>query len=102
MSDYEVDELVDYLARNPMAGDVVKGTGGCRKLGWTAPGRGESGVYRTMTFYNGGDLPVFLITMFSKGERVDLSQGERALLAALSKELVEEYAQRVVAVGQRR
>jgi hypothetical protein len=34
--------LVDYLAYNPAAGDVVPGTGGVRKLRWALEGRGKS------------------------------------------------------------
>jgi len=32
MSEAEVRGLIDYLGANPMAGDVMQGTGGCRKL----------------------------------------------------------------------
>jgi hypothetical protein len=42
---------------------------------------------RTITFYSGGELPVFLITAFGKGERSDLSQGERNEL----RKIVSEY-----------
>jgi hypothetical protein len=34
MSDEERTLLVDYLAYNPMAGDLVQDTGGIRKLRW--------------------------------------------------------------------
>jgi hypothetical protein len=44
-----------------------------------------------ITFYSGGDFPVFLLTVFAKGERVDLSRAERNALAQLTKMLVESY-----------
>ena len=32
---------------------------------------------RVITFYSGPEVPVFLITLFAKGEKVDLTQAER-------------------------
>jgi hypothetical protein len=37
----ELDDLKDYLARNPLAGDEMPGTGGMRKLRWSRAGMGE-------------------------------------------------------------
>jgi hypothetical protein len=37
-------------------------------------------------------MPLFLITVFSKGERADLSQKERNQLAAIAKALVDEHS----------
>ena len=44
-----------------------------------------------ITFYSGGDFPVFLLTMFAKGERADLSKTERNALARLTKMLLDSY-----------
>ena len=63
----EVEDLVTYLAANPMAGDEMSGTGGCRKFRLAGRGKGKSGGYRTITFYSGPMIPVFLITIFSRG-----------------------------------
>ena len=53
-----------------------------------------------MTFYSGETIPVFLITVFGKGEKDNLSKSERAALVQLTKELVKSYDQgRVVKVG---
>lgn len=35
--------LVDFLAQNPLSGDIVVGTGGVRKLRWALAGRGKRG-----------------------------------------------------------
>jgi len=43
MSDNERALLVDYLAHNPTAGDLVQGTGGIRKVRWALDGRGKRG-----------------------------------------------------------
>jgi hypothetical protein len=101
MSEDEVDDLVSYIAANPTAGEVIKETGGCRKVRVAGKGKGKSGGYRTITFYSGTELPIFLITVFSKGEKVNLTKRERRQLAQRTKALVEEYRSRVVQVGKR-
>lgn len=93
--------IVDFLAENPTAGDEMKGTGGCRKLRFPGRGKGKRGGYRVITFYSGTDVPVFLITMFSKGERANLSKAERNGLAKLTSTLVETYRRKVVPLRSR-
>lgn len=95
MSDQEVSDLVEFLAENPMAGDEIPGTGGCRKVRIGGRGKGKSGGYRTITFYTGENIPVYLITVFSKGERSDLTQQQRNALRGVTKQIVEEYRLRV-------
>lgn len=105
MSDEDVAELIDYLAANPDAGDEMEGTGGCRKLRFAIRGnnKGKSGGVRTITLYTGDGLPVFLIAVFGKSQKVSLSKAERNGLKKLSGLIVEEYAQRVMplAAGDR-
>jgi hypothetical protein len=91
MSDDEVDNLVTYLAENPKAGVDISGTGGCRKVRVAGRGKGKSGGYRTVTFYTGAHLPVFLITVFSKGERGNLSKLERNRLGVMTKAIASGY-----------
>lgn len=99
MTEAEIRLLIDYLAAHPKAGDEMAGTGGCRKLRWAGKGKGKSGGYRTITFYTGSEMPVFLVTVFSKGERANLSQAERNTLAVVTKAIVAEYRTRVVKVS---
>jgi hypothetical protein len=81
--------IVDWIARNPGSGVEIPGTGGCRKVRFAGRGKGKSGGYRVITFYTGSELPVFLLTVFAKGERSDLRMAERHELAKLTKALVE-------------
>jgi hypothetical protein len=101
MTDDEIDSLVDFLALNPTAGDVIAGTGGCRKVRVAGKGKGKSGGYRTITFYSGEQMPVFVITVFSKGERTDLSKSERNRLQGMTKAIVAEYTARVAKMKKR-
>lgn len=96
MTEQEISRLVTHLANNPMAGDEIAGTGGCRKVRVAGRGKGKSGGYRTITFYSGVDMPVFLLAIFSKGERANLSKAERNALSQMTRQIVSEYRNRVV------
>jgi hypothetical protein len=83
--------LVDFLAGNPMAGDLMQGTGGARKLRWAARGKGKSGGARAITFYGGEDIPVFLMAVFGKDEKANLSKAERNELHGVLMSLAAFY-----------
>lgn len=97
MSEDDISDLIDYLAENPEAGDEIVGTGGCRKVRFSIRGnnKGKSGGVRTITFYSGESLPVFLITVFAKGQKVSLTKAERNALESMTKAIVGEYERRV-------
>jgi hypothetical protein len=93
-TDAERAGLVDALSADPALGDVMEGTGGARKLRWHAKGKGKSGGARIITFYCGPSLPVFLLTVFSKGEKANLSKAERNELRDVLRELVRAYQEK--------
>ncbi|MGB8840396.1 MAG: type II toxin-antitoxin system RelE/ParE family toxin [Aliidongia sp.] len=94
MDEDERGLLVDYLARNPLAGDLVQGTGGVRKLRWALDGRGKSGGARVIYYYHSEAMPLFALTAYAKNERADLSQADRNDFRRLTALLVERYARR--------
>ena len=102
MSEYEIFALVTYLAGNPTAGDEMPGTGGCRKLRWAGRGKGKSGGYRTITFYTGEFAPVYLLTVFGKGEKANLSKAESNALRTIAKALAQEHSERIAKAGRRK
>ena len=102
MTPEEVDQLIDFLSVHPDAGEEMQGTGGCRKLRIAGTGVGKRGGRRTVTFYSGDGVPVFLITVFSKGERSNLSKSEINALGEMTKVLLEEYPKKVVKIKPRR
>ena len=69
----------------------MPGTGGARKVRFAARGRGKSGGYRVITFFSGESIPVFLLDIYSKGEKIDLSQGEKKELKRILAQIVETY-----------
>ena len=84
MSEDEMTSAVDLVASDPEAGDVMQGTGGVRKARLAGRGKGKSGGYRIVWYFGGGDIPVFLLTVFGKGEKANLTQGERNALRSLT------------------
>lgn len=72
-------------------GDVIPGTGGARKVRFVGRGKGKSGGFRVITYFAGTDLPVFLLTLFAKGERVDLTQAERNEMRRELAGLADDY-----------
>jgi hypothetical protein len=89
-------ELVSYLAANPEAGEIMPGTGGARKLRWKAQGRGKRGGTRAIYYYHDESLPLFLLNVFTKNEKTDLTKAERNEMKILLPRLVAGYRKRSV------
>lgn len=87
MSTDEMIAAVDLVAADPEAGDVMARTGGVRKARLAGRGKGKSGGYRIVWYFGGGDIPVFLLTVFGKGEKANLTQGERNALRSMTRTL---------------
>ena len=94
MNDEERALLVDYLAYNPTAGDLIPGTGGVRKLRWGLEGRGKRGGARLIYFHHDASMPLFALAAFAKNDRADLSQQDRNDFRQLTTLLVEAFKRR--------
>jgi hypothetical protein len=64
------------------------------KVRFAGRGKGKSGGYRVITYFGGGDIPVFLLNVFSKGDRVNLSKAEVNALRDELAGLADEYRKR--------
>jgi hypothetical protein len=84
MTEDERVAAVDLIAADPEGGVVMQGTGGVRKARIAGRGKGKSGGYRIVWYFGGGSIPVFLLTVFGKGEKANLTQGERNALRTLA------------------
>ena len=91
LTEREKTELIDYLAEHPNAGALMRGTGGIRKLRWAQTGGGKSGGVRVIYYFHSDEMPLYLLTLFAKNERANLSQQERNDLAKAVKELVAAW-----------
>jgi hypothetical protein len=74
-----------------MSGVVMKETGGIRKMRFAIGGRGKSGGVRVVFYYHSDFMPVFLLAVFAKNEKDNLSKAERNILATLVGELVKHF-----------
>ena len=68
---------MNAISAEPTKGDLMAETGGARKIRFAGRGKGKSGGYRVVTYFGGSDIPVFLLGLFSKGEKDNLSKAER-------------------------
>jgi hypothetical protein len=79
--------LQSKLLAQPDDGDLVRGSGGVRKLRWAVPGRGKSGGLRIIYFVRSHKDQVWLLTLYSKKEMDTISA---AVLRKIKEEIDEE------------
>lgn len=91
LKDEEKARIINYLALHPQSGDIMQSTGGIRKLRWSAQGKGKSGGVRVIYYCHNGSVPLFLLTVFGKGEKANISKSERNELSKLTSLLLERY-----------
>jgi hypothetical protein len=89
--DGEREAFVDYIARNPEAGDVIPATGGVRKLRWCRQGTGKRGGTRVIYFYHDAQMPLFLLLLYAKAQRADMTPDEKKQVRILAAVLKQEY-----------
>lgn len=91
LTDIERQVIILYLAEHPKMGDLMEGTGGVRKLRWGRGSQGKSGGVRVIYYFYDQAMPLYLLTLFAKGEQSNLSKAERNELADLVKILVKTW-----------
>ena len=94
LSEDEKTELIAYLSMNPNAGVLIQGTGGIRKLRWARSGQGKSGGVRVIYYFHNGEMPLYLLTLFGKNEKANISMDEKNLLSKAVRVLVKYWSQR--------
>lgn len=77
LSDTELVDLQLALVNDPLSGDVMEGTGGVRKLRIALSGRGKSGGARVIYVDFAFREVIFLLAVYPKNERDNLSKAER-------------------------
>ncbi|WP_395697218.1 type II toxin-antitoxin system RelE/ParE family toxin [Methylocella sp.] len=90
MSDEERAAIVDIIAADPMAGVLVKGTGGLRKLRVPLEGRGKRGGGRVIYWFHSARFPAALLWVFAKNEAADLTKEQEATLAKVAASLMRD------------
>ena len=90
MTDTEREAAITWIATNPEAG--VSLGGGLRKVRIPREEGGKSGGLRTIYVFGGRHMPIFLITVFAKNEKSNLTPKEQAAAVELSKEIIAMWS----------
>lgn len=90
MSDDEREAAIVWIAENPEAGASLGG--GLRKVRIPRDYGGKRGGFRTIYVFGGRHMPIFLITVFAKNEKANLTPKEQAAAVELSKEIVSMWS----------
>lgn len=83
-------EIQESLLESPGQGDVISGTGGLRKMRHGSSNKGKSGGHRVIYLYRPEVEKIYLITIYPKNEKADLSAVEKKVLKKLVETLKEE------------
>lgn len=91
LSEDEVLAIETQLSLNPTLGEMIVGTGGARKWRIPAKGKGKRGGGRVVSYFAAEDVPVFLLDVYTKDEKINLSQAERNELKSILGEIADDY-----------
>jgi hypothetical protein len=82
--DAERETFVNFIAANPESGDVIPETGGVRKVRWTRAGTGKRGGARVIYFYHDANRPLYLLMVYTKARRENLTADEKRAVRKLA------------------
>ncbi len=91
MTESELDGFKYFIASNPEAGNRIQGTGGIRKVRWAIGGKGKSGGARVIYYYHNDEIPLFLLTVYTKASKQSLTAKEKTELRKLAQSIVSTY-----------
>jgi hypothetical protein len=80
----EREEFVNFIAGNPQVGALIPDTGGVRKIRWIKEGSGKRGGVRVIYFYHDRKRPLYLLMVYAKARREDLSPDEKRMVRRLA------------------
>ena len=84
-------EFISFIAHNPEAGDLIVGGGGIRRVRWARQGAGKRGGVRVIYYFRNRSMPLFLLTVYAKSRRDDLSLAELKAMKKLVPQLRASY-----------
>lgn len=87
LTDEEYGELQNDLVEDPERGDLIKGGGGIRKLRYAMQGRGKSGGVRVIYYWVKDSHLIYMLVVYPKSKKDDLTDKETAILREFVKEL---------------
>jgi len=76
--------FVNFIAANPDAGDVIPETSGVRKVRWSRSGSGKRGGARVIYFFSDANRPLYLLLVYAKARRENLTADEKRMVRKLA------------------
>jgi hypothetical protein len=86
LTDEEYQKLQIRLCEFPDAGDLIKGSGGLRKIRQAAKGKGTRGGSRVIYYFAAAKEAFYMLDIYVKNEKEDLSQVEIKNLRSIVEE----------------
>jgi mRNA-degrading endonuclease RelE of RelBE toxin-antitoxin system len=83
LSDEELTALQWALIANPESGDLIRGSGGLRKLRWAGSGRGKRGGLRVIYYWHVSGSVILLLLAYPKNEQENLSTDQLKILKSI-------------------
>ncbi len=89
LSETEIARLEHSIAERPDAHPVIAGTGGIRKARWARPGMGKRGGVRVVYYFQTRPGIVYMLDIYAKNEKTDLTSADKRELRAIVSMLEE-------------
>ncbi len=80
LSDKDYSDFQEALILNPSAGDIIRGSGGLRKIRWNIASSGKRGGIRIIYYWQNKENLIFLLLLYRKNAQDNLSQKELKIL----------------------
>ena len=83
-------KLQEYLARQPSAGDLIRGSSGCRKLRWKTSSRGKRGGIRVIYYWMKNDDQILMLFAYAKASVSNLTVAQIKVLGLVVADELKE------------
>ncbi len=83
LTDDELNALQWALMADPESGDLIRGSGGLRKLRWAGSGRGKRGGLRVIYYWHVPGSAILLLLAYPKNEQDNLTQAQLKFLKSI-------------------
>ena len=85
-SDDEYAEFQNNLIENPKLGNLIKNSGGIRKVRMATTGKGKSGGARILYYWRKNEEQIFMLLAYSKSDIANITNAQLKILSQLVKE----------------
>ncbi len=93
VTDAEQRAIETEIAIDPERFPIIRGTGGVRKMRARVGGRGKRSGVRVCYYWVADPKNVFLLTMYGKGEKADLTAADRKAVRAMVEAIESDLAE---------